>query len=216
MAMKIDPVTLDIVKDSLIAVSNEVFYAFARTSVSPIIYETLDYASGIADADWQPAHPGQRRLRLHRADRSDDPGDRPEIRQGADEAGRRLPHQRPLHGRRHPPVRHRHGHARLLRRRDRRPSWATRPTGRTSAAWPPAPLRPTPPRSSRRACAFRASSWSTAGALRPARRHDQIERPLPRRLGGRHVGARSPRCAPATAASASSAPNTASRWSGAR
>ena len=48
--MKINPVTLDIVKDSLIAVSNEVFYAFARTSMSPIIYETLDYASGIADA----------------------------------------------------------------------------------------------------------------------------------------------------------------------
>lgn len=45
-----NPVTLDIVKDSLIAVSNEVFYAFARTSMSPIIYETLDYASGIADA----------------------------------------------------------------------------------------------------------------------------------------------------------------------
>lgn len=45
----INPVTLDIVKDSLIAVSNEVFYAFARTSMSPIIYETLDYASGITD-----------------------------------------------------------------------------------------------------------------------------------------------------------------------
>ncbi len=50
MAKTIDHVTLDIVKDSLIAVSNEVFYAFARTSMSPIIYETLDYASGIADA----------------------------------------------------------------------------------------------------------------------------------------------------------------------
>ena len=47
--IKINPVTLDIVKDSLIAVSNEVFYAFARTSMSPIIYETLDYASGITD-----------------------------------------------------------------------------------------------------------------------------------------------------------------------
>ncbi|MGL5721156.1 MAG: hydantoinase B/oxoprolinase family protein [Brevinema sp.] len=44
-----DQITLDIVKDSLIAISNEVFYAFARTSMSPIIYETLDYASGIAD-----------------------------------------------------------------------------------------------------------------------------------------------------------------------
>ena len=47
--ININPVTLDIVKDSLIAVSNEVFYAFARTSMSPIIYETLDYASGITD-----------------------------------------------------------------------------------------------------------------------------------------------------------------------
>ena len=42
--VKINPVTLDIVKDSLIAVSNEIFYAFAQTSMSPIIYETLDYA----------------------------------------------------------------------------------------------------------------------------------------------------------------------------
>lgn len=49
--VNINPVTLDIVKDSLIAVSNEVFYAFARTSMSPIIYETLDYASGIADVN---------------------------------------------------------------------------------------------------------------------------------------------------------------------
>ena len=46
----IDSVTLDIVKDSLIAIGDEVFYAFAQTSMSPIIYETLDYACGIADA----------------------------------------------------------------------------------------------------------------------------------------------------------------------
>ena len=49
-SIHINPVMLDIVKDSLIAVSNEIFYAFAQTSMSPIIYETLDYASGIADA----------------------------------------------------------------------------------------------------------------------------------------------------------------------
>ena len=49
--INVDPVTLDIVKDSLIAGSNEVFYAFARTAMSPIIYETLDYASGITDED---------------------------------------------------------------------------------------------------------------------------------------------------------------------
>ncbi|MEG2418092.1 MAG: hydantoinase B/oxoprolinase family protein, partial [Eubacterium sp.] len=53
MTKPVDSITLDIVKDSLIAISNEVFYAFARTSMSPIIYETLDYASGITDADGQ-------------------------------------------------------------------------------------------------------------------------------------------------------------------
>ena len=47
----LNPVTLDIVRDSLLAASNEVFYAFARTSMSPIIYETLDYASGITDGE---------------------------------------------------------------------------------------------------------------------------------------------------------------------
>lgn len=48
---KIDSVTLDIVKDSLIAIGDEVFYGFAQTAMSPIIYETLDYACGIATAD---------------------------------------------------------------------------------------------------------------------------------------------------------------------
>jgi N-methylhydantoinase B len=49
--VNLNSVTLDIVRDSLLAASNEVFYAFARTSMSPIIYETLDYASGITDAE---------------------------------------------------------------------------------------------------------------------------------------------------------------------
>ncbi|MDR3164380.1 MAG: hydantoinase B/oxoprolinase family protein [Synergistaceae bacterium] len=48
---KQDSVTLDIVKDSLIAIGEEMFYGFAQTAMSPIIYETLDYASGIAAAD---------------------------------------------------------------------------------------------------------------------------------------------------------------------
>lgn len=51
MTGKMDSVTLDIVKDSLIAIGNEVFYSFAQTSMSPIIYETLDYACGIADSE---------------------------------------------------------------------------------------------------------------------------------------------------------------------
>ncbi|MFC7393785.1 hydantoinase B/oxoprolinase family protein [Scopulibacillus cellulosilyticus] len=50
---KIDPFTLEIVKDSLVATGDEMFYALARTSMSPIIYEVLDYASGLTDAKGQ-------------------------------------------------------------------------------------------------------------------------------------------------------------------
>jgi len=46
-----DLITIDIVKDSLLAISDEVFLVLARTSMSPIIYEVLDYASGISDAN---------------------------------------------------------------------------------------------------------------------------------------------------------------------
>lgn len=49
----IDAFTLDIVKDSLIAIGEEMFYALARTSMSPIIYEVLDYASGLTDVNGQ-------------------------------------------------------------------------------------------------------------------------------------------------------------------
>lgn len=47
---KIDPFTLEIVKDSLLAAGDEMFVALARTSMCPIIYEVLDYASGLTDA----------------------------------------------------------------------------------------------------------------------------------------------------------------------
>ncbi|WP_333870242.1 hydantoinase B/oxoprolinase family protein [Desulforamulus putei] len=50
---QIDAFTLDIVKDSLIAIGEEMFYALARTSMSPIIYEVLDYASGLTDVNGQ-------------------------------------------------------------------------------------------------------------------------------------------------------------------
>lgn len=48
--VNVDPITLDIVKDSLIAIGEEMFVALARTSMSPIIYEVLDYATGLTDA----------------------------------------------------------------------------------------------------------------------------------------------------------------------
>ncbi len=50
---KIDPFTLEIVKDSLLATGDEMFIALAKTSMSPIIYEVLDYASGLTDAKGQ-------------------------------------------------------------------------------------------------------------------------------------------------------------------
>ncbi|MEK5520325.1 hydantoinase B/oxoprolinase family protein [Heyndrickxia sp. FSL W8-0423] len=50
---KVDPFTLEIVKDSLIAIGDEMFIALAKTSMSPIIYEVLDYASGLLDAKGQ-------------------------------------------------------------------------------------------------------------------------------------------------------------------
>ncbi|PEK98980.1 hydantoinase B/oxoprolinase family protein [Bacillus sp. AFS017336] len=46
---KVDQFTLEIVKDSLIAIGEEMFHTLARTSMSPIIYEVLDFASGLTD-----------------------------------------------------------------------------------------------------------------------------------------------------------------------
>lgn len=50
---KVDPFSLEIVKDSLIAIGDEMFYTLGRTSMSPIIYEVLDYACGLTDAQGQ-------------------------------------------------------------------------------------------------------------------------------------------------------------------
>lgn len=50
---KIDPFTLEIVKDSLLSIGEEMFYALARTSMSPIIYEVFDFACGLTDKHGQ-------------------------------------------------------------------------------------------------------------------------------------------------------------------
>jgi N-methylhydantoinase B len=47
----LDPFTREIVKESLIAIGDEMFIAMQRTSMSPIIYEVLDYATGLLNAD---------------------------------------------------------------------------------------------------------------------------------------------------------------------
>src|SRR5918996_3722486 len=50
---EIDPFTVEIVKGSLVAIGDEMFVALQRTSKSTIIYEVLDYASGLVDARGQ-------------------------------------------------------------------------------------------------------------------------------------------------------------------
>lgn len=45
-----DKFTLDIIQDALVAIGDEMFLAMQRTSMSPIIYESLDYAVGITDS----------------------------------------------------------------------------------------------------------------------------------------------------------------------
>ena len=48
--MSRDVFTIEIIKDSLVAVGDEMFNAMLRTSMSPIIYETTDFAVGATDA----------------------------------------------------------------------------------------------------------------------------------------------------------------------
>ena len=48
---KTDPFTAEVIKSALNAVGEEMFISMARSSMSPIIYEVLDYATGITDAD---------------------------------------------------------------------------------------------------------------------------------------------------------------------
>lgn len=52
-SVDVDPFTLEIVKNTLVAIGDEMFYALERTSKSPIIYEVLDYACGLTDAEGQ-------------------------------------------------------------------------------------------------------------------------------------------------------------------
>lgn len=47
--MKVNPFTLEVIKDSLLSIGDEMFLALARTSMSPMFYEVLDYACGLTD-----------------------------------------------------------------------------------------------------------------------------------------------------------------------
>jgi N-methylhydantoinase B len=47
---RLDAFTLEIIKDKLAAAADEMGVVLARTSMSPIVYEVLDYACGLTDA----------------------------------------------------------------------------------------------------------------------------------------------------------------------
>ena len=47
---KLDRYEQEIIRNALIAVGDEMFDALARTSMSPIIYEALDYSVGVTDS----------------------------------------------------------------------------------------------------------------------------------------------------------------------
>ena len=53
MAVTRDPFLVEVVKDALTAVGDEMFVTLERTSMSPIIYEVLDFATGLTDRDGQ-------------------------------------------------------------------------------------------------------------------------------------------------------------------
>jgi N-methylhydantoinase B len=49
--MRVDPFTLEIIKNAFIVANEEMFQAWARTAKSPVIYEVLDFAVAITDAE---------------------------------------------------------------------------------------------------------------------------------------------------------------------
>ena len=53
MPAELDPFTIEIVRDKLAAAADEMGVVLARTSMSPIVYEVLDFACGITDVDTQ-------------------------------------------------------------------------------------------------------------------------------------------------------------------
>ena len=53
-----DPITLEIIQNSLQAAADEMFAAMRKTAMSSIIYEVLDMGTGITDADGRIASSG--------------------------------------------------------------------------------------------------------------------------------------------------------------
>ncbi|MGY8990520.1 MAG: hydantoinase B/oxoprolinase family protein, partial [Rhodospirillales bacterium] len=58
MTQSNDPITLEIIQNSLQAAADEMFAAMRKTAMSSIIYEVLDLGTGITDADGRIASSG--------------------------------------------------------------------------------------------------------------------------------------------------------------
>ena len=158
----LDPFTIEIIKDALNAIGDEMFVSLQRTSKSPIIYEVLDYCCGITDDRGQLLAQGngvggflgtmafavQSTLEKFGRDGLQD--------------GRHHRHQRSLLRRRNASLRRVAGDADL--RGDE--TWSgfrrTRPTGPRSVARTPDRGRPTPSISGRKVCNSPASNCSIA------------------------------------------------------
>src|SRR5260370_36718845 len=52
-APAVDPFTIEIIKAKLLAIAEEMSVVLARTSMSPIVYEVLDFACGLTDPSGQ-------------------------------------------------------------------------------------------------------------------------------------------------------------------
>ena len=51
LTVAIDKITQEIIHGKLLATVDEMAIVLARTSMSPVVYEVLDFACGICDAD---------------------------------------------------------------------------------------------------------------------------------------------------------------------
>ena len=92
-----DPITLEIIQNSLQATADEMFAAMRKTAMSAIIYEVLDMGTGITDARGDTRLVRRRHPGLRRRARQGGEGDPQEIRQARRHpARRRLRHQRPV------------------------------------------------------------------------------------------------------------------------
>ena len=58
MRVRTDPITLDIIQNSLAAISDEMFVSMARAAMSSVIYEVLDFGVAITDGDGNLASAG--------------------------------------------------------------------------------------------------------------------------------------------------------------